>query len=81
MQNFRVFLQVKVPSEGHLCDTYRYYSSQCQLSYTFMSINMCVCMLLVFPKLAIHTQTFLDTIVLYHTPQLTLESSVVYQCS
>ena len=38
-------------------------------------------MLLVFPKLATYTQTFLDTIVLYHTPQLTLESSVVYQCS
>ena len=33
-------------------------------------------MLLVFPKLGTYPQTFLDTIVLYHTPQLTLESSV-----
>ena len=37
-----VLLQVETPSEAQLCDTYRYHSSLCQLSYTFMSTNRCV---------------------------------------
>ena len=66
-----VLLQVETPSEAQLCDTYRYHSSQCQLSYTFMSINRCVYVTSV-PMLATHVHTFMDTIVLYHIHQLTL---------
>ena len=68
-----VLLQVETPSEAQLCGTYRYHSSQCQLSYTFMSINRCVYVYVTsVPMLATHVHTFMDTIVLYHIHQLTL---------
>ena len=37
-----VSLQFEVHSEAKLCETYRYYSFQYQLSFIFMSINRCV---------------------------------------